>query len=396
MRSSRERRSSATDCVAIGVRRARPEELGRRRARGVRRPQRARNVLDSGKLPAKDSAASTSTQRPGAFLTSLAVQGFRGIGPSQTLNVTPGPGLTLVVGRNGSGKSSFAEALEVLFTGDSKRWADRSKIWREGWRNLHQPHPTTIDAEMLLEGQGPLKVSAAWDAAAPLESPDVVVQPKGKPKTTLAEIGWNSALVSYRPFLSSHELGSMLDEGRRSCATRSRSCSVSRISSTRRTALAKARTERQKTWKLADEQREEIVEGLKQFLEHDADKRASLALDAMTARNWGLAELEEASQLQRHVSADDQEVTILKRAMLLETADSERIRRAATALRAANAQLKKVAGADVDRARKLALLLEQSLMFHESHSGTDCPRLRHKESDWRGVGQARLVVRSAA
>src|SRR5215203_3682564 len=42
----------------------------------------------------------------GAYLTSLAVEGFRGIGPKQSLTLTPGPGLTIVVGRNGSGKSS--------------------------------------------------------------------------------------------------------------------------------------------------------------------------------------------------------------------------------------------------------------------------------------------------
>jgi DNA repair exonuclease SbcCD ATPase subunit len=39
--------------------------------------------------------------------------------PATTLEVERGPGLTLVVGRNGSGKSSFAEALELLLTGDS-------------------------------------------------------------------------------------------------------------------------------------------------------------------------------------------------------------------------------------------------------------------------------------
>ena len=73
----------------------------------------------------------------GAYITSLTVEGFRGIGSAATLELTPGPGLTLVIGRNGSGKSSFAEALEVLFTGDKQRWLGRSVVWKEGWRNLH-------------------------------------------------------------------------------------------------------------------------------------------------------------------------------------------------------------------------------------------------------------------
>lgn len=68
------------------------------------------------------------------FLLTIAVEGFRGIGKKATLDLTPGPGLPLVVGRNGSGKSSFAEALELLLTADTYRWENRSKVWRDGWR----------------------------------------------------------------------------------------------------------------------------------------------------------------------------------------------------------------------------------------------------------------------
>jgi len=73
---------------------------------------------------------------PGVYLRSISVTGFRGVGPTAVLELTPGPGLTLIVGRNGSGKSSFAEGLELLMTGANLRWPKRTKIWREGWQRL--------------------------------------------------------------------------------------------------------------------------------------------------------------------------------------------------------------------------------------------------------------------
>jgi DNA repair exonuclease SbcCD ATPase subunit len=79
--------------------------------------------------------------------------------------LTPGPGLTLVVGRNGSGKSSFAEALELVLTGDNQRWGGRNKIWKEGWRNLHQTERTKIEAAILVDGHsGRSVVARSWGA----------------------------------------------------------------------------------------------------------------------------------------------------------------------------------------------------------------------------------------
>ena len=87
--------------------------------------------------PVRSVTPGSGTEPAGAWLSSLSVKGFRGVGPECTLPVEPGPGLTLVVGRNGSGKSSFAEGLEVLLTGGLRRWDDRSAVWKESWRNLH-------------------------------------------------------------------------------------------------------------------------------------------------------------------------------------------------------------------------------------------------------------------
>ncbi len=87
--------------------------------------------------PSADRRTVSGKAIPGVFLKEILVEGFRGIGPEATLQPAVGAGLTLVVGRNGSGKSSFAEALEMLLTGANQRWANRPTIWQEGWRNLH-------------------------------------------------------------------------------------------------------------------------------------------------------------------------------------------------------------------------------------------------------------------
>lgn len=71
-----------------------------------------------------------------AFLRSITVEGFRGIGPRATLELNPYCGITVISGRNGSGKSSFAEALEYALTGQSYRWLKKKgQHWEASWRN---------------------------------------------------------------------------------------------------------------------------------------------------------------------------------------------------------------------------------------------------------------------
>src|ERR1022692_5157684 len=102
----------------------------------------------------------------GAYLRSVTVSGFRGIGPAATLELEPGPGLTLVVGRNGSGKSSFAEGLELLLTGALLRWDNKTAIWRDGWRSKAAPNAAEIGAEVLVEGSGAAVVTRNWPDGA--------------------------------------------------------------------------------------------------------------------------------------------------------------------------------------------------------------------------------------
>ena len=60
------------------------------------------DVLGGGAAAARQRtafAAPASAHEPvGAFLKSIEVEGFRGVGPARRLELAPGPGLTLVVG----------------------------------------------------------------------------------------------------------------------------------------------------------------------------------------------------------------------------------------------------------------------------------------------------------
>ena len=105
--------------------------------------------------PVREASAPVESGPPAnAYLGEIKVRGFRGIGPESVLPLQPGPGLTLVVGRNGSGKSSFAEAAELALTGECSRWANRkAKIWQEGWSNLHATEPPRISVDLALEGE---------------------------------------------------------------------------------------------------------------------------------------------------------------------------------------------------------------------------------------------------
>lgn len=152
----------------------------------------------------------------GVVLTSITVEGFRGIGQQSELKIAPKPGLTVVAGRNGSGKSSFSEALELVLTGGTYRWANKSAEWRDQWRNLHHPS-AKVSIGLVEEGVGPITVSATWAAdEKSVESRSVKAQVAGKPQADgMDHLGWRTALEQFRPILSYDELGGML-EGKQS------------------------------------------------------------------------------------------------------------------------------------------------------------------------------------
>ncbi|MGW5450929.1 AAA family ATPase [Nocardia sp. NPDC003979] len=157
-----------------------------------------------------DAADTADAGDTGVFLRAVTVHGFRGIGPTATLRLNPGPGLTLVVGRNGSGKSSFAEAAEFALTGGNRRWDGRTSAWREGWRNLHEPDLARIEVE-LLTGGGAVTVATHWAPGAELTDAQWTERRGDAPPAVVDPASRRQRLDLYRPFLSYSELGALVD-----------------------------------------------------------------------------------------------------------------------------------------------------------------------------------------
>jgi energy-coupling factor transporter ATP-binding protein EcfA2 len=305
----------------------------------------------------------------GAYLQSIAVQGFRGIGPAQTMELRPGPGLTLVVGRNGSGKSSFAEALEVLLTGDSMRWKERAAVWREGWRNLHQPS-VSLTATFLVEGEcGPCAVWRRWEPGTAFETAEAAAQFHGKPPSDLASLGWAAALRTHRPFLSYNELGSLLDEGPAKLYDALSSILGLEDLVVAQRALMEARRFREKALKDAMDARNRMLDRLRDV----DDPRARRVLAALDGEEWDLTAVEDVLAGAVSGGVETEELDVLRGLASLEAPEPARVAAAISEMRGAAAALQSAQRTAAARSREVAALIELALRYHESHGDGDCP-----------------------
>ena len=164
---------------------------------------------------AGDLAPTRARQAPGAgiFLSGIRVRGFRGIGPEVDLPLATGPGLTVVTGRNGSGKSSFAEAAEFALTGNNTRWTrSLNEVWRQGWRNLHALQDTKVSITLVRAGHAnATTIRRAWSADDGFTDGTWTEEESGQEPVPFDEPRWRGALETYRPFLPYSELGKSLE-----------------------------------------------------------------------------------------------------------------------------------------------------------------------------------------
>ncbi|MGY1684421.1 AAA family ATPase [Geodermatophilus sp. SYSU D00867] len=323
-------------------------------------------VTSTGPREEPEAPAAAVVDVPRTYLKSITVAGFRGIGPERSLRLQPGPGLTLVVGRNGSGKSSFAEAAEMALTGSNARWKDRAAAWTSSWRNLHSSDADpSVGVELVVDGQpGVTKVLRTW-AGDDVEESQASVQQHGG-RRELRELGWDEALVSYRPFLSYAELGAMLS-GRPSDLYDS----LFRILGLERVVHAQTRLKAEcKRLKDAETAVKQARKVLLADLEGVDDDRARRVAAVLGQRTPDLDALREVLRAETEPMAD---LAPLRAWAALPVPDLDPALAAADRLEAAAAAVAALSGDDSEQARWLADLLEAALV-HAGHTATtDCP-----------------------
>lgn len=324
------------------------------------------DVLDGTMASRPTPTVTVDTVPIQAYIRAISVAGFRGIGPRADLKLHPGPGLTLVVGRNGSGKSSFAEAAEIAMTGDSLRWSGKSKEWKSGWRNLHAGDTPIVEVALQVDGERDARtIRVQWNNDD-VDSMETVVTVPGDERQTLESLGWSEALRTFRPFLSYSELSKIIEGrpvdrynalapmlGMETLQPPVEMLRQARLSAEKRLAAAKS-----------------TVGAALTMLRACDDGRASVAVSALTG-SWDLVKVDSIiTGTEPSASERDNILSLLVR---LPAPDADVVAGAAAALRLANAQLESQRGSDGEQADRLAKLLQSAVDVHEQRGDCDCP-----------------------
>ena len=314
-----------------------------------------------------DKTADNGEQVPPVYLQDITVSGFRGIGPEATLEIPPGPGLTVVVGRNGSGKSSFAEGLEVLLTGESYRWKDKTAVWRKGWRNLHQSGSSKISAQFQVEGKNsPTVIERTWSQNS---------KPEDGESSGLDGIGWQESLDLYRPILSYKELGIIEDRPSSLHDTLSKVLGIGVIDLGIDT-LADARSSREALKKQLDKELKGKI--LPQF-EQIEDPRAVEVVGALKKQNW---DLDTIKRLQSAPSTHHQD---LQNIINMKVPNQEQVIEIAEEMNNAYTDWSNLSGTEAEQAENLMRILNLALKHYDTHENKRCPVCRESilDGSWR-------------
>lgn len=238
--------------------------------------------------PPREPEPEAPTEPVGAFIKQIKVRGFRGIGPAAQLDLDPMPSLTVISGRNGSGKSSFAEALEVALTRTTYRWRDRAAQWKEQWRNLHGGEPAHIEVTLAEENVGQTRLTVEWSPDADLKDAQIWMQRPGeKREHGINSLGWGTPLEMYRPLLTYEELGALLTSEPKNLYD-----ALSKILGLEQLSVAvKALADHQKTFVDPERLLRADKKSIQDMLQGWGDERRDAAADLLKAKTLDTNEL---------------------------------------------------------------------------------------------------------
>ena len=338
----------------------------------------------------------------GAYLRRVSVTGFRGIGPRADLEVVPGPGLTLVVGANGTGKSSFAEGLEFLLTGQNSRWQDKSAEWRQGWRNLHAQDPPELEASITVDGQPEdTAVSRRWDS--------VTAGIEEHALEGLEDLEWSAALDTHRPFLSYDQLSEIVDKGPSArFDAMAAGLGLERLTEARE-QLRTQRLHDQRAYREAREQRDELLAELEAL----DDERAYRVRAALADEPWNLERIhlvlegvlddddqgDEDTPLERLQRTADsppsyshRPLDLLQRLATIEFPSAEKVEEFCRRLHEMVPWLEAIRGRNAAGAALRHEALKAALHVHEYDGDQPCPVCDsgHLDSRWKDAAETRL------
>lgn len=345
---------------------------------------------DTGSAAAASSAVAASPDPVGAFVTFIDVAGFRGIGPRTTLELHPAPGITIVSGRNGSGKSSFAEALEFAVTGSSYRWRNKAKLWANSWRNLHHSSPTEVRVGLAVQGSAPTTVGVDWEPDANLQDHSAWTQVAGSKKEQgISRLGWGNAVELYRPILSYDEIGGLFDGGPSGLYD-----ALAKLLGLDEIYDAEKRlTAQLKLTKAPRQAADDALKKLKIALAAATEDRAAAALALLRARQ---VDVDAVEQLATGTATDIASPQARLRSISLATGpDLDAAHGTANRFRDALARSVEFAEETLVVAERQSALLELALDYHAHAGESRCPvcHVGQLDDTWRSDTLAEMVTK---
>lgn len=339
-----------------------------------------------------ETAGGPDEEPVGAFLTSISVAGFRGIGPKAVLDLHPAPGITIVSGRNGSGKSSFAEALEFAVTSSSYRWKNKAKLWADSWRNLHSPDPCEVRVGLTVEGSQPTVVGVDWPIGATLHDNEAWTQ-TGKQKRTVGtdELGWKSAVELHRPILSYDEIGGLVEDSPSTLYDAlAKLLGLDEIADAEKRLIAAL-----KAAKIPRQRANEDLRQLKEIVAESADERAQSAVTQLKKRTHDLDEV--LALATGSGSAVAPTLSGLRRCATLAVPQKSAIEVVVADLRVAVADTVEHAGDALSVVEQRSDILDRAIQLHSGTGIIECPVCAEGVLDdaWAAQSRTRLAEQNS-